>query len=208
MGPLISAGQRETVASFRRRRRPGRLPRQRAGRARLLVRADGSRARSTPDARAAREEIFGPVAAVIPFSDEDGGGRARQRHDLRPVGLDLDARRRPRAARRPRDRDRRAVDQLQHLGARVDAVRRLQAVRLRPRAGPARARRLHRGQVDLLRDGTAQAAGSRARSCVITGARRRHRRGDGAAVRARGRARRRRRPAQPARPAIWRCRPT
>ena len=44
--------------------------------------------------RAAREEIFGPVACVIPFRDEARGGADRERHDLRAVRLDLDPRRR------------------------------------------------------------------------------------------------------------------
>jgi acyl-CoA reductase-like NAD-dependent aldehyde dehydrogenase len=69
MGPLISAGQREQVASFV------------SGEAPVAIRGS---APSGPgfwfaptvlcpvsnDDRAAREEIFGPVAAVIPFRDE------------------------------------------------------------------------------------------------------------------------------------------
>src|SRR5215218_760379 len=69
MGPLISAGQREQVASFV------------GGNAPVAIRGE---APSGPgfwfaptvlcpvsnDDRAAREEIFGPVAAVIPFRDE------------------------------------------------------------------------------------------------------------------------------------------
>jgi len=69
MGPLISAGQREQVASFVN------------GDAPVAIRGE---APSGPgfwfaptvlcpvsnDDRAAREEIFGPVAAVIPFRDE------------------------------------------------------------------------------------------------------------------------------------------
>jgi acyl-CoA reductase-like NAD-dependent aldehyde dehydrogenase len=69
MGPLISAGQRETVASFV----PDGAPVAFRGGA-----PDGPGywfpptvlAPTTNDDRAAREEIFGPVACVIPFADE------------------------------------------------------------------------------------------------------------------------------------------
>ena len=70
MGPLISAGQRETVSSFVN----GDAPVAIRGSApegpgywfapKVLCPVD-------PGARAAREEIFGPVATVIPFRDED-----------------------------------------------------------------------------------------------------------------------------------------
>ena len=148
MGPLISAGQRETVASFVADGAPVAIRGSAPDGPGVLV-PPTVLCPVAPDARAAREEIFGPVACVIPFRDEDGGDRARQRHDLRPVGLDLDPRRRPRTAGRARTRDRRAVDQLQQLGAGHHAVRRLQAVRLRPRARPARARRIYRSQDHL-----------------------------------------------------------
>jgi acyl-CoA reductase-like NAD-dependent aldehyde dehydrogenase len=70
MGPLISAGQRETVASYVN------------GDAPVAIRGsapDGKGYWFPPtvlcpvsnDDRAAREEIFGPVACVIPFRDED-----------------------------------------------------------------------------------------------------------------------------------------
>jgi betaine-aldehyde dehydrogenase len=69
MGPLISAGQRETVGSFVN----GEAPVAVRGQApdgpgywfapTVLCPVD-------PGARAAREEIFGPVACVIPFEDE------------------------------------------------------------------------------------------------------------------------------------------
>jgi acyl-CoA reductase-like NAD-dependent aldehyde dehydrogenase len=70
MGPLISADQREKVASFV------------AGDAPVAIRGrapDGAGFWFPPtvlapvsnDDRAAREEIFGPVACVIPFRDED-----------------------------------------------------------------------------------------------------------------------------------------
>jgi betaine-aldehyde dehydrogenase len=70
MGPLISAGQRETVASYV----PDDAPVAIRGSA-----PDGPGywfpptvlAPVSPDDRAVREEIFGPVATVIPFSGED-----------------------------------------------------------------------------------------------------------------------------------------
>jgi acyl-CoA reductase-like NAD-dependent aldehyde dehydrogenase len=74
MGPLISAQQRETVASYV----DGDAPVAVTGDA-----PDGSGYWFPPtvlaplsnDDRAAREEIFGPVAAVIPFDGEEEGIR-------------------------------------------------------------------------------------------------------------------------------------
>jgi betaine-aldehyde dehydrogenase len=70
MGPLISAGQRETVGSYV----TGDVPVAFKGSA-----PDGPGfwfaptvlCPVAPDARAATEEIFGPVAVVIPFNDEE-----------------------------------------------------------------------------------------------------------------------------------------
>jgi acyl-CoA reductase-like NAD-dependent aldehyde dehydrogenase len=70
MGPLISAGQRETVASF--------LDDEEANVAFRGSAPDGAGfwfaptvlCPARPSDRAVREEIFGPIAAVIPFSDE------------------------------------------------------------------------------------------------------------------------------------------
>jgi acyl-CoA reductase-like NAD-dependent aldehyde dehydrogenase len=70
MGPLISAGQRETVASYA------------DGEAPVAIRGSAPEGRGfwfpptvlcpvSNDDRAAREEIFGPVACVIPFRDEE-----------------------------------------------------------------------------------------------------------------------------------------
>jgi acyl-CoA reductase-like NAD-dependent aldehyde dehydrogenase len=70
MGPLISADQRETVASYAN------------GDAPVAIRGTAPEGRGywfpptvlcpvSNDDRAAREEIFGPVACVIPFRDEE-----------------------------------------------------------------------------------------------------------------------------------------
>ena len=94
MGPLISADHREKVASYVEDGSPvafrGSAP-------------DGPGYWFPPtvlspvsnDDRAAREEIFGPVVAVIPFEDEADAHPHRERHGLRALRLDLDAQRRP-----------------------------------------------------------------------------------------------------------------
>ncbi len=70
MGPLISAGQRETVSSFlddgERVAFRGAAP-EGPG----FWFAPTVLAPVDPDARVAREEVFGPIAAVIPFRDEE-----------------------------------------------------------------------------------------------------------------------------------------
>ena len=98
MGPLISAGHRDRVASLRARGRAGRVPRQLPGRARVLVPADGAGARSTEPTPACAEEIFGPGRRRRPVRRRGRRDPARQRQRLRPVRLHLDARRRPGAA--------------------------------------------------------------------------------------------------------------
>jgi len=70
MGPLISSAQRESVSSFLDADAP------------VAIRGSAPEGPGywfpptvlcpvAPDSRAGREEIFGPVAAVIPFTDED-----------------------------------------------------------------------------------------------------------------------------------------
>jgi acyl-CoA reductase-like NAD-dependent aldehyde dehydrogenase len=74
MGPLISAGQRETVSSFLDDGAP------------VAIRGSAPEGPGywfaptvlcpvDPTSRAAREEIFGPVATVIPFADEEDAVR-------------------------------------------------------------------------------------------------------------------------------------
>ena len=167
MGPLISAGQRETVASFV----PEGAPVAIRGSApdgpgywfppTVLCPVD-------PGDRAVREEIFGPVAVVIPFRDEEEAVALANDTIYGLSGLGVDARRRQGAAGRARARDRRDLGQLEHVGAGGDAVRRLQAVGRRARARAARARALLRGQDRLLRDGRMSRLARKV--CVITGA--------------------------------------
>ena len=78
-------------------------------------------------------------------------GRARQRHGVRPVRLDLHQRPRPRAAGRACGRGRQPQRQLARVGPLLDAVRGLQAVRPRPGARSGRPHGVHRGEERLHR---------------------------------------------------------
>jgi acyl-CoA reductase-like NAD-dependent aldehyde dehydrogenase len=69
MGPLISAGQREAVASFVPEGAPVAI-RGAAPAGRGFWYPPTVLAPVTPDDRAATEEIFGPVAVVLPFTGE------------------------------------------------------------------------------------------------------------------------------------------
>ena len=169
MGPLISAGQRETVASFVPEDAPvafqGSAPNGPGFWFAPTVLFPVGR-----DDRAVTEEIFGPVAVVIPFEDEAEAIEIANDTIYGLSGSIWTRERRAGAARRPRAGDRRAVDQREHLGAGGDAVRRLQAVRRRARARAACARRVLRAQVDLLRDGGVMSGRLEGKVCVITGA--------------------------------------
>ena len=171
MGPLISAAQRETVASFLDGEAPVAF-RGSAPEGPGFWFAPTVLAPVRASDRVAREEVFGPIAAVISFRDEAEAIRLANDsiYGLSGSIWTRDGARALRVARAVRDGS--PVDQREHLGAGLDAVRRLQAVRLRARAGSARARRLHRGQDDLLRDGGMMATAGRleGRVCVITGA--------------------------------------
>jgi acyl-CoA reductase-like NAD-dependent aldehyde dehydrogenase len=69
MGPLISAQQRETVGSFIDEDSPVAI-RGSAPDGPGFWFAPTVLAPVSPDSRVAREEVFGPIAAVIPFADE------------------------------------------------------------------------------------------------------------------------------------------
>ena len=160
MGPLISAQHRETVASFVNGEPlfRGKAP-------------DGpgywfpcTLVEATNGDRVAREEVFGPVAAVIPFGDEAEAIRSRTtRRTGSPAAIwtrDVSRAR----ARRPGPGDRRPVVNSNSVRARADALRRVQAVRLRPRARDAGARRLLGGKDRVPLDGGVMRDGSTARS--------------------------------------------
>ena len=102
-----------------------------------------------PGARAATEEIFGPVVVVIPFEDEADAVRLANDTPVRAVRIAVDPRRRAGAARGPRRRHRHAVGQLALVGALLDAVRRRQAVGHRARARSRRARGVQRREERL-----------------------------------------------------------
>ena len=101
MGPLISAGPARRGRRLRARGRAGRLPRHGAGRPRLLVPAHRPHPYRPPATPPSREEIFGPVLCVVPFTDEADAVRIANDTPVRPVGVDLDPRRRPGDPRRP-----------------------------------------------------------------------------------------------------------
>ncbi len=131
MGPLISADQLHTVSSYVNGDAPvafrGSIP-------------DGPGYWFPPtvlapvsnDDRPAREEIFGPVACVIPFDDEAEAIRIANDtiYGLSGSVWTRDGAKALRVARAMETG--RDLDQLEHLGAGLDAVRRLQAVRRRP----------------------------------------------------------------------------
>ena len=151
MGPLVSRQHFDIGGRLRARRRPGRLPRLGARRAR----ATGSRRpcspRRAPTARST-EEIFGPVVTVLPFDDEADAIALANDTDYGLSGS-IWTDNLSRALRVSRGvESRQPVGQLALVGALHHPVRRVQAVRPRPRARTRCAAALHRNQERLLRD--------------------------------------------------------
>ena len=167
MGPLISEDQRSSVASYVNGDAPVAIRGSAPEGPGLLVPAHRPLPGVERRSRRPRGDLR-PGGGGDSLPRRGRGGSPGQRHDLRALRIDLDARRRQGAAGGARDRDRRHLDQLQHLGAGDHAVRRLQAVRRGSRAGAARARALHRGKERLLRDRLMGRLDGKV--CVITGA--------------------------------------
>ena len=68
----------------------------------------------TPTMRIAREEVFGPMVALMEFSTFEEAVADRQLHRLRPLHFALHARRQPRLHRHPRSRSRNHLHQRAH----------------------------------------------------------------------------------------------
>ena len=124
----------------------GERVRERLGR--LLHRADDPRRRRQHDAGRARGDLrAGPDRHRV--RRRGRGDRHRQRHALRPRGRRMDARREPRPPAVAPDPGRDRLRQHVRHRRRHRAVRGLQAVGIRARQEPPRARRLYPAQDDL-----------------------------------------------------------
>ena len=168
MGPLISAGQRETVSSFV----PDDAPVAIRGSARR-ARASGSRPPcSRPvsnDDRAAREEIFGPVACVIPFDGEDEAVRLAN-DTIYGLSGSVWTRDGAKALRVARAVETGVLSINSNTSVRVSTpFGGFKQSGVGRELGPARARALHRAQERLLRDGVSMGR-LEGKVCVITGA--------------------------------------
>ena len=146
MGPLVSKEQYDRVRSYQEiGKKEGKLA---AGGGRAEKFAKGYYVEPTifydldNSARIAREEIFGPVAAVIPFEDEKDAVKIANDS---PYGLGrggLDARHLQSLPHREIAARRHRLGQPHAADVRGSAVGRIQAIRLRTRAGPVGNRRI------------------------------------------------------------------
>ena len=152
MGPLVSREQQERVLGYIESGQGEGATVSRAVRRR---RSAGYFVKPTvlanvrPDMKVVREEIFGPVLVAQRFEDLDD--LAALANDT-PYGLAAsiwsnDIQRR--AAPRAEDPRRHGVGELPQLRRSQHAVRRLQAVGLRPRARPGGVRAIHRVEVGV-----------------------------------------------------------
>ena len=143
MGSLISDTHRSRVHGFvERGSRGGRRSRHRraaAGRAGRLLSADRARRRGQLDGGCAAGDLR-PGRDRDPVRGRGRGGQARKRRLLRADGHGLDRRPGTRPPARAADQVRHRRDQHAVHGLPGHPVRRLQAVRLRPRARDRRAR--------------------------------------------------------------------
>ena len=122
-----------------------------------------------PGSRAAREEIFGPVATVIPFDDEAEAVRLAN-DTIYGLSGSIWTRDGARALRVARAIDTGVLSINSNNSVRVATpFGGFKQSGLRPRARSACARRLHRGQVDLLRDVMSTTGRLEGKVCVITG---------------------------------------
>ena len=154
LGSLVSEKQRENVARYVEsgRKEGAKLV---AGGNRASVNGKGAFFEATvfdgvtpaDDDRAGRD--LRPGARDADLQGRGGSGRDRQCHDLRPRGRRLVAGHQEGAAHGEGAEGRHGLDQHLQLLRPGPALRRLQGVRLRPRARPLRPRGVHAGQVDL-----------------------------------------------------------
>ena len=150
MGPLISAAHRDTVASF--------LDGARIAFRGTAPEGDGfwfspAVVLAEPTDRIAQEEVFGPVVAVLPFDDEADAIRLAN-DTVYGLAGSIWTENLGRGIRVARARqERRALGQLALVGPLLDAVRRDEGLRPRPRTRSRRRGALHRDQERLLRDG-------------------------------------------------------
>ncbi len=102
-----------------------------------------------PEATVVREEVFGPVLAVLSFSDEAEADPARQRHPVRAGRSRLDQGRAPSPSRRRPSAGRDGLDQRLSRRSTKRPLRRFRALGPGTRERARRSQRVPRAQVGL-----------------------------------------------------------